>query len=52
VARIEARVVLTTLLRSHPGVRLAGELEWWENATLRGLARMPVSLTRVSTPVG
>jgi cytochrome P450 len=52
VARIEARVVLTTLLRSHPGVRLAGELEWWENATLRGLARMPVSLSRVSTPVG
>ncbi|MEV2271496.1 cytochrome P450 [Nonomuraea africana] len=52
VARIEGRVVLTTLFRAYPDVRLAGELQWWENATLRGLSQMPVSLGRVSATIG
>lgn len=44
VARIEARVAFTALLRSHPELNLAGEPQWWENATLRGMSSLPVSL--------
>jgi hypothetical protein len=46
VARMEARVVISTFLRRYPDLRLAGEPVPRANATLRGLATLPVALSR------
>lgn len=43
VARIETRVALASLVRHAPGLRLAGEPEPRDNATLRGPRTLPVS---------
>ena len=43
IARMEARVVLATILRRHRGLRLAGVPAQRPNATLRGLAELPVA---------
>lgn len=43
LARVEAQIALTTLLRRLPKLRLASdELEWRETVTLRGLKALPV----------
>lgn len=52
VARMEARVVISTFLRLHPDLRLAGEPVPRANATLRGLASLPVALAPSSVPAG
>jgi cytochrome P450 len=44
VGRMQGRVVLSTLARDHPAIRLAGEPVRRPNATLRGFARLPVAL--------
>jgi cytochrome P450 len=44
LARMEARIVFSTLARRHPGLALAGEPEWAANAQLRGPVHLPVSL--------
>lgn len=45
LARLEAQIALTTLLREAPALRLAvprASLRWKRNAIIRGLARLPV----------
>lgn len=43
IARLEARSVLSEVAQRHPQMRLAGEPVVRANATLRGLAHLPVS---------
>ena len=44
LARLEGRIVLQTLLRRLPGLRLAGaEPEYRDNFNLRGLKALPVA---------
>ena len=43
VARMEARIVISTLLRPCPNLRLAGEPVPRANVTLRGLSSLPVT---------
>ncbi|MGU3503042.1 cytochrome P450 [Mycobacterium sp. C31M] len=44
LARLEARVCLTKLTARFPHAKLAAEPEYKPNVTLRGLARLPVSV--------
>jgi cytochrome P450 len=44
LARMEATVALTTLLRRAPELALAGPPEYKPNVSMRGLARLPVRL--------
>ncbi|MFI1304251.1 cytochrome P450 [Streptomyces sioyaensis] len=44
LARLETQVALRMLLARAPQVRLAGEPEWKDHITLRGLSRLPLSL--------
>jgi cytochrome P450 len=44
LARLEGRIALRELLARAPGMRLAGEPEWKQNVTLRGLSTLPVAL--------
>ncbi|WP_328604120.1 cytochrome P450 [Amycolatopsis sp. NBC_00345] len=43
LARLEGRIVLRTLARRIPSLRLAGTPSWGPMTTLRGLATLPVS---------
>ena len=46
LARLQAQMAITTLLRRFPGIRLeASQLEWERYPTLRGLSALPVSLS-------
>ena len=46
LARVEAQITFTSLLRRLPGLRLATDtLEWRDTAVLRGLKALPVSFT-------
>ncbi|MFD5731393.1 cytochrome P450 [Streptomyces sioyaensis] len=44
LARLETQIALRMLLARAPQVRLAGEPEWKDHITLRGLSRLPLSL--------
>ncbi|MFI0786917.1 cytochrome P450 [Streptomyces lydicus] len=44
LARLETRIALRMLLERAPRVSLAGEPEWKDHITLRGLRRLPLSL--------
>jgi cytochrome P450 len=44
LARLEAQIAFRALTGRFPGLRLAGEPEWKDNAVLRGLSRLPVAL--------
>jgi cytochrome P450 len=44
LGRLEAAVALPALIRSFPGLELAGEPVWRQNLVFRGLARLPVRL--------
>lgn len=44
LARLETQIALRTLLARAPQMRLAGEPEWKDHITLRGLSRLPLSL--------
>lgn len=44
LARLETRIALRMLLQRAPQPRLAGEPEWKDHITLRGLRRLPLSL--------
>ncbi|QYN25356.1 cytochrome P450 [Amycolatopsis sp. DSM 110486] len=44
LARLQGRTVLRELARRAPELRLAGEPEWAETVTLRGLRRLPVAI--------
>ncbi|MET8155777.1 cytochrome P450 [Sphaerisporangium sp. NPDC005289] len=43
LARLETRIVLATVLRRLPGLRLAGEPRWQPNKVVRGLEALPVT---------
>ncbi|MFI9259525.1 cytochrome P450 [Streptomyces sioyaensis] len=44
LARLETQIALRMLLARAPQLRLAGEPEWKDHITLRGLSRLPLSL--------
>ncbi|MGX1971319.1 cytochrome P450 [Streptomyces kronopolitis] len=44
LARLETQIALRTLLNRAPRLRLAGEPEWKDHITLRGLSRLPLRL--------
>ncbi|MEV4603534.1 cytochrome P450 [Amycolatopsis sp. NPDC049253] len=44
LARLQGRTVLRELARRAPGLRLAGEPEWAETVTLRGLRTLPIAI--------
>lgn len=44
VGLIEARAIFSTIVQGYPNVRLAGSTVQRHNATLRGLAKLPVAL--------
>ncbi|SOE09348.1 Cytochrome P450 [Streptomyces sp. 2323.1] len=44
LARLETQIALRILLARAPQLRLAGEPEWKDHITLRGLSRLPLSL--------
>jgi cytochrome P450 len=52
LARLETQIVLRLLLRRPGDFRLAGDVEWKENAVLRGVRRLPLDFTagRVRPP--
>ncbi|MBV9662970.1 MAG: cytochrome P450 [Actinobacteria bacterium] len=45
LARVEGQVVLGTLIERYPQFAQTGEPAWRENFTLRGLSKLPLSLT-------
>lgn len=45
LARLEAQVALTTLIRRFPKLELAGEPGWRDRLTIRGVDHLPLSLT-------
>ncbi|MBV8949945.1 MAG: cytochrome P450 [Actinobacteria bacterium] len=46
LARLEARLAITTLLQRYPGLSLAGSPQWNGRINLRGLQHLPVALGR------
>jgi cytochrome P450 len=44
LARLEARIALTTLLRRYPRLELAGEAAWHGSWTVRGPVSLPVAV--------
>lgn len=44
LARLEATVALTTLIRRFDDVELAGEVRWRDRLTIRGVDRLPMAL--------
>jgi cytochrome P450 len=50
IGRMQARVVLSALLERYPATRLAGEPVRRRNATLRGMASLPVTLASAAAP--
>ena len=44
LARLETQIVLRLLLRRPGDLRLAGEVEWKQNAVLRGVRKLPLDL--------
>jgi len=45
LAKLEANVAITSLIRRFPGIELAGEPTWRDRLTIRGVDHLPVSLT-------
>jgi cytochrome P450 len=44
LAKLEAQVALTSLIRRFPDVQLAGEPRWRDRLTIRGVEHLPLSL--------
>ncbi|MBA9007935.1 cytochrome P450 [Thermomonospora cellulosilytica] len=45
LATLQARIVFGTIAAEHPGIHATGRAVWRGNLTLRGVARLPVSLS-------
>ena len=45
LARVEAQVAITSLVRRFPNLRQDGDLEWRDTITIRGLQSLPLALT-------
>jgi hypothetical protein len=45
LARLEAQVALTTLIRRFPRLELAGEPGWRDRLTIRGVDHLPLTTT-------
>jgi cytochrome P450 len=43
LAKLEATVAITSLLRRFPDLQLAGEPHWRDRLTIRGVDRLPLS---------
>ncbi len=43
LAKLEATVAITTLIRRFPGLELAGEPTWRDRLTIRGVDHLPLS---------
>jgi cytochrome P450 len=44
LAKLEASVAITTLIRRFPNLELSGEPGWRDRLTIRGVDRLPLSL--------
>ncbi len=44
LAKLEAQVAITTLIRRFPAVELAGQAHWRDRLTIRGVDRLPLQL--------
>jgi hypothetical protein len=44
LAKLEAQVAITSLIRRFPDVQLAGEPRWRDRLTIRGVEHLPLAL--------
>ena len=45
LAKLEASVAITSLIRRFPGLQLAGDPGWRYRLTIRGVDHLPLALT-------